>query len=79
MNKAVMMNSFQELIKYQKDLQEQCIEYPVKITANLGPTRMDAINRLSILLNTSKTGVIRAAIDSLIDDIGNEIVYPTDK
>jgi len=47
-----------------------------KMTAVLSAKQYDLLNRLSILENDSKTGVIRRALDHYAEYLGEENLFP---
>ena len=47
-----------------------------KLTVELSEAHHDLLNRLSILENDTRSGVLRRAIDYYADEMGEENIYP---
>jgi|7_EtaG_2_1085326.scaffolds.fasta_scaffold31662_2 hypothetical protein len=68
--------SFQRLVEYDATAHE--VTQPEKLTVSLDPVYQDLISRIAILHDYSKTDVIKHAITTLVDIIGEEILYLED-
>lgn len=77
MNKQMMKNNYQKLLEYHQDYELNPNTEPSRITIELAPEWTDLLVRIVLLEGTSKTAVIRKALDGLADEIGSKVLYPS--
>lgn len=77
MNEQMMRNNYQKLLEYHQDYQLNPNTEPSRITIELTSEWADLLVRIVLLEGTSKTAVIRKALDTLADEIGSNVLYPT--
>jgi hypothetical protein len=76
MNEQMMRNNYEKLLEYHQDYQLNPNTEPSRITVELTPQWADLLVRIVLLEGTSKTAVIRKALDGLADQIGSNVLYP---
>jgi len=76
MNEQMMRNNYEKLLEYHQDYQLNPNTEPSCITVELTPQWADLLVRIVLLEGTSKTAVIRKALDGLADQIGSNVLYP---
>lgn len=76
MNEQMMKNNYRKLLEYHQDYQLNPNTEPSRITVELAPEWADLLVRIVLLEGTTKTAVIRKALDRLADEIGSSVLYP---
>lgn len=76
MNEQMMRNNYQKLLEYHQDYELNPNTEPSRITIELTPEWADLLVRIVLLEGTSKTAVVRKALDTLADEIGSSVLYP---
>jgi hypothetical protein len=76
MNEQMMRNNYQKLLEYHQDYELNPNTEPSRITIELTPEWADLLVRIVLLEGTSKTAVVRKALDGLADEIGSSVLYP---
>jgi len=72
MNTATQRENMKKLIEYQ-------IATPgsgSRLNLDIGMSYMDVLNRIAILQGTSKTQVIKDALDRIVEAYGEQILFP---
>jgi predicted DNA-binding protein len=76
MNKGQQTENIQKLLDYALAAEQDTDTEPKKLTCVLSPHYHDALERLAILQGKTKTAIVRMAIDELVKQFGDDILYP---
>jgi hypothetical protein len=77
MNKGQLTENAQRLLAYAIVSARETDRENRKLTCMLSFEYHDAIERMAILQGTTKTAVIRQAIDELVKQFGEDTLYPS--
>jgi hypothetical protein len=74
MNTAARTNNIKKLLEYHlKSLQES---QSGRLNMDLGEGYMDVLNRIAIIEGTSKTKIVKEALDRLAEEYGEQVLFP---
>ena len=74
MNTASRTNNIKKLLAYHlKSLRES---QSGRLNMDLGEGYMDVLNRIAIIEGTSKTKIVKEALDRLADEYGEQVLFP---
>ena len=77
MNKGQQTENIQRLLDYALAAEQDTDTEPKKLTCVLSPQYHDALERLAILQGKTKTAIVRLAIDELVKQFGEDVLYPS--
>ena len=72
MNKAARKKSIVKLLEYHMSPQRES----GRLNMDLGAGYMDVLNRIAILEGTSKTSIVKEALDRLVEAYGEKVLFP---
>ena len=77
-NKSTTQRNYKRLVEYDLDQQHAPrFEGARKATFNLDQSYQDVIKRISLIEGTTKTEIIRRALDSYSEQFGDEVLFPS--
>ena len=74
MNAAQQKENIQKLIEYH--LKNQGDPSSGRLNMDLGSGYMDVLNRMAIIAGTSKTNIVKEALDRLVEEYGEQVLFP---
>ena len=74
MNTAARANNIKKLLEYH--LRSMKESQSGRLNMDLGEGYMDVLNRIAIIEGTSKTKIVKEALDRLADEYGEQVLFP---
>lgn len=76
MNKATLQANARALFQYNLEHDQDDLEGTRKLTLRLEGSYHDLMNRLAIVEGTTRTGVIRRALDHYSNQYPDQVLFP---